>query len=279
MWLYAILLAGLHFGVCILSGALGWNWQTVVVSVASILAITIGNKKFEMPLAASLLTVGPFFLIYTTASLIVRDVPPVVHPIWIFGLLVTAVTFLLVRFNVRALVSVPLLTLLVLINGLILWPNIFVSYTTHDPARYRNIIHSKIVNSSERILPVQDFGGKVVVFDIWHSACGSCFKKFPELQQLYNEYSNDTTVKIISLNMPLDKDGGLRPAKYTEKYSFDKLYFLNAAEYEKVSIQGAPLVLILDKKGNCRYAGQLNSGWNIFTGNTRRIINKLKQEQ
>ena len=120
--------------------------------------------------------------------------------------------------------------------------------------------------------------GKVLLFDIWHSACYPCIKKFPEVQALYDEYKDDTLVKIISLNLPLERDSGVRPTRFTDPYSFSKMYFLNQEEYEKFSIQNVPLVLILDKNMKCRYAGQLNSGWNIFIGNARRIINRLKNE-
>jgi hypothetical protein len=120
--------------------------------------------------------------------------------------------------------------------------------------------------------------GKVLVFDIWHSACYLCIKKFPEVQALYDDFKGDSSVRIISLNLPLEKDKGKRPTKFSDSYTFEKMYFLDENEYAKFSDYEVPLFLIIDKNGQCRFAGQLNSGWNIFIGNARRIINKLKNE-
>jgi hypothetical protein len=74
------------------------------------------------------------------------------------------------------------------------------------------------------------------------------------------------------------KDANKRPTRFTDPYSFEKMYFLNEKEHRKFSNEEVPLVLILDKKGVCRYAGSLNTGWNIFIGNARTIIRQLKKE-
>jgi thiol-disulfide isomerase/thioredoxin len=159
------------------------------------------------------------------------------------------------------------------------WPNTF-SYSTIEPNPGRYILSdSKIVDANNNEINLEKLKGKVILFDIWHSACLPCIKQFPEIESLYNHYRSDTSVRIISLNFPLGKDKGIKPTRFTDSYSFEKMYFFNEKEYEKFSIEQVPLILIMDKNMKCRFAGNLNQGWNIFIGNVKKIINKLKKEK
>jgi hypothetical protein len=117
-----------------------------------------------------------------------------------------------------------------------------------------------------------------LVFDVWHSSCASCIKKFPAFQKLHDQFSHDKNVYLISLNIPLRKDRGLKPVQFTEKYSFDNLYFQNEIDAEKLSIDAVPLILVFDKNLTCQYAGDLNFGWNILFGNVEDIIKKLSKQ-
>ncbi len=273
----SILLGTFHLLLCIFSGALGWDKQTIIVPVVSILSIVLACKGIKLSPLVSLAIVAPFFLVYLGVALNV-DIDYATYPIWIFGLLASFLTFLFLKYKVKPVFSISSLVLLVLFDGLIAWPNTFTYLTTEDNPSKRNLLTSKIVDINNNEILMEDLKGKVLLFDIWHSACYPCIKKFPEVQALYEEYKSDSSVQIISLNLPLEKDRGVRPARFTDPYSFSKMYFLNEEEYKKFSIQNVPLVLILDKNMKCRYAGQLNSGWNIFIGNARRIINRLKNE-
>ena len=52
---------------------------------------------------------------------------------------------------------------------------------------------------------------------------------------------------------------------------------MNKEEFEKFSKEQFPIYLVIDKNLKCRYAGDLNIGWNIFVKNVRHIINDLKK--
>jgi hypothetical protein len=43
-----------------------------------------------------------------------------------------------------------------------------------------------------------------------------------------------------------------------------------------MGITSVPITIILDKNLRCVYAGSFNFGWNIFYGNAKRIINRLR---
>lgn len=272
-----LVLSLLHFSVCILSGALGWQWQSVIVPATCTLVMVIAVKKYGFTPLTGLAITAPFFLVYVTAVFVVKA-SYVTYPIWIAGLILAVLTYLYLAYQVNPLISISLLALLIAVNGLLVWPNLFAWVSRKDnPGIYR-LANVSLMDNDDNIIPSGSLKGKVVLTDIWHSSCYNCIKGFPELQQLYNEFRNDTSVRIISLNMPLAKDNGIKPAKYTDRYGFEKLYFASAQEADKLFIEAVPLVLIFGKDGRCRYAGDLNTGWNIFTGNARQIINQLRNE-
>lgn len=276
--LAAIILVILHFLFCSISGAVGWNRQVILVPVISILTITIGQKKFGLTIGLSLLLTIPFFLVYTYSSIFIADTSIITYPIWIIGIVVSILTYIFLKNKVRPVFSISILSLIILIGGLIIWPNTF-SYASakknHDQFTLKNSI---LVDSAENKISPDQFQGKVVLFDIWHSACLPCIKKFPEIQNLFEQFKSDPDVEIVSLNIPIQQDNGVRPVKWTKSYSFQKLFFLNETEYDKFFIDQVPIIVIMDKNQKCRYAGQLYTGWNIFIGNAIRIINRLKNE-
>lgn len=273
---YLLLLSIAHFLICILSGAVNWEFQMVAVAVASILAVFIGTKRIDPRIWASLLVIAPFYLLYSISSIRFYSYPT--YPIWIFGLLISLLTYLLIRIKAPAIFSIALLIFLVLAGGLIVWPNCFAYLNMEkDPGRF-DLSRSRIVDEMGREIAYESFRGKVHLVDIWHSACLPCIKKFPVVQQLHEEYSRDPQVRIISLNLPMPRDSGIRPTRFTDPYSFGKYYFLNKEEFEKFSKEQFPIYLVIDKNLKCRYAGDLNIGWNIIIKNVRHIINDLKKE-
>jgi thiol-disulfide isomerase/thioredoxin len=271
------LLSLVHFMICVLSGSLGWDKQTVIVPVVTILAMVFANKKTGVSAAFSILPVLPFFMVYTGVSMLV-DVEYPTYPVWIMGWATLVFTFLLLQFRIARVASVLLLSLLVSFGGLILWPNTYAwAYTEKKPS-VRNMSGVRLLTKAHQPVDPVSLQGKVVLFDLWSTSCYNCIKKFPALQKLYDRYSSDTAVRIIALNAPLKQDKEAVLTRLTAPYSFEQMYFSDTAEAKRFSANGLPLVLIMDKHFQCRYAGQLNTGWNIFFGNADRIINNLKNE-
>lgn len=271
-----LLLATAHFLICILSGAINWQFQMVAVATASILAVFFATKRIDQRIWASLLVIAPFYLLYSVSSIRFYSYPT--YPIWIFGLLISLLTYLLIRIKAPAVFSMLFLSFLVIVGGLIIWPNSFAYINMEkDPERF-DLSRSRIVDETGKEISYESFRGKVHLVDIWHSACLPCIKKFPVVQELHEEYSEDPQVRIVSLNLPMPRDSGIRPTRFTDRYSFEKYYFMNKEEFEKFSKEQFPIYLVIDKNLKCRYAGDLNIGWNIFVKNVRHIINDLKKE-
>jgi thiol-disulfide isomerase/thioredoxin len=235
-----------------------------------------GKMKRGWILLLSLLCVIPFYLLYIPVSLLSHNI--LNYPAWMCSLFVSLLTLLLLALRIRGRFIIPVLLLMGGFIYFVFYPNWFSYFTMKKPEQF-TLLQSKLVDINNREITTADLKGKVILFDLWHSACYSCIKEFPQLQALYDEYKGDSSVKIISLNIPLDQDNGIRPTRYSNQYSFEKLYFKDEKEYQRFYERPVPLVLILDKNMNCRYAGQLNTDWNVYVGNAKTIINQLKSEK
>jgi len=125
--------------------------------------------------------------------------------------------------------------------------------------------------------PVVFNKNKIIVLDIWTSSCGICIKQFPKFEALKNELKNDTLIQFYSLNLPLKRDVRKKISKYTQPYSFDKLYAGNEVQ-NQLKINFVPKYIIIDKNSNIRYIGSLNTGTFEFYKNFYTIINELKMK-
>ncbi len=267
----------LNFLVCVLAGAINWQRQTVIVCVSTALLMAFANRKGRLAPVYCVLLALPFFILFTVLFFVI-EVSPGTYPIIFFGGLTVLVTFLLLQFRVRKWISIAILSFIPLFAGLVGYPTYFAWMTSRPRPELYMPYRSVLVTADGTPVNTDSLLGKVVVLDIWHSACGNCIRDFPKTEALYEQYKDDSLVKVFTLNFPLDRDKGIRPVKLTDPYKFGKLYFRDADEYAKFSAEQLPLLLIMDKEGVCRYAGQLNTGWNIFYGNAHRIIKKLKHE-
>ena len=147
-----------------------------------------------------------------------------------------------------------------------------------------NITNSKftdelnLIDSENNAFSIEKNKGKVLVFDLWSSSCGICFKEFPEFEELYNKYKDDPKVELIVLNLPLKRDSTLNVRKMIEKYSFKKLYSQNLKSWDLLDNNTVPKIIMLDKKGNVRFKGNMNTNKFIVYNNFHSLIEKYKNE-
>lgn len=259
-----------------MAGIIGWDWQTFIVSSASAVTIIIANNKSKFSRFLSLATTVPFFVIYAFGSINIGQVAT--YPIWIWGIITSLITSFLLQKNIRFLPTMLISLIIAMIGGILIFPNTFSYINKEQELTSFSLEKSTITDENNNKIQLIEFKGKVVLFDIWHSACSPCIKEFPKIQALYNKFKEDTLIKIVSLNIPLDRDSGLKAHRYTDKYDFEKIYFSDETEYQKFSEKIVPLILIMDKNLKFRYAGPLHTGWNIYINNAEKIINKLKTE-
>jgi thiol-disulfide isomerase/thioredoxin len=126
----------------------------------------------------------------------------------------------------------------------------------------------------------QKFLGKTVVLDVWTTSCAQCIRKFPKLELLNENYKNDSSIIIVSLNLPLDRNDDYKLAiDYSSPFKFQKLFYDGLDGFEKMKINSVPTLLIFNKEQQCIYAGDLNVEWNVFIGNVNRILKSITSEK
>lgn len=64
----------------------------------------------------------------------------------------------------------------------------------------------KVYNKNNDTFTSAAYAGKIVYLDFWSTSCGVCFIKFPELENLYQAYKDDSRVLIQAVNIPIERD-------------------------------------------------------------------------
>ncbi|WP_200977233.1 peroxiredoxin [Echinicola sp. 20G] len=100
--------------------------------------------------------------------------------------------------------------------------------------------------------------GKIVVLDFWFISCGPCWKKFPQLQDLYNQYKDNQAVEIFAINRPMTND---KPKQAFDSvkdrgYNFPVLQGTQKI-MDDFDIYVYPTVVVLNKKGSIIYMGTI----------------------
>jgi thiol-disulfide isomerase/thioredoxin len=105
----------------------------------------------------------------------------------------------------------------------------------------------------------QTLESKIVLLDFWHTKCGVCFQKFPQLQTFYDKYKNDDSVIIFAVDKPLDEDKEKSAFKVIEEegYNFPVLLPTDEDLPEKFGVKGYPTTFVINKQGNVVYKGDI----------------------
>jgi len=100
--------------------------------------------------------------------------------------------------------------------------------------------------SGERI-ETKDLKGKVIVINLWFTACHPCIAELPALNKLVKEYK-DKNVVFLGLSTDTKE---LLDSDFFPKYKFDFTIIPNAMKIvdEKIGHTGFPTTYIIDTKG------------------------------
>jgi len=99
------------------------------------------------------------------------------------------------------------------------------------------------------------------VLDFWHTSCGSCFRKFPDLQKLSDAYKESETVKVLAVNIPLkrDRENASFDLLAAEGYDFKNIVALDSSLHKKLGIRVFPTTLLLDRHGYIHFRGDVKN--------------------
>ena len=91
--------------------------------------------------------------------------------------------------------------------------------------------------------------GKVVVINLWFTACAPCIHEMPELNKIVEEYKENDDVLFLAF--ALDPKGS-RLDKFLKKHKFDYNIIPDSQEYvtKNLNPPGYPTHIVLDKNSN-----------------------------
>ncbi|KAF2519001.1 TlpA family protein disulfide reductase [Flavobacterium salilacus subsp. salilacus] len=178
----------------------------------------------------------------------------------------------IIRYSFILVIAFGILTALV--------PNYYnyLNSETNNPILDKQLTDLELYNEFGEKINIEDFEGKVLILDIWSSSCGICISEFPKFDAVTKKYSDDKNVKFFSVNLPLKRDKREEIEKYTNPYSFSKLYAGEDVQ-KKLNITLIPKYIIIDKNLKPRYVGSLNTRTFDIYKNLDRLINDLKNEK
>jgi hypothetical protein len=112
-----------------------------------------------------------------------------------------------------------------------------------------------LLDTSNNIVRLSDFKGKVVVMDSWYTGCTGCASFYKYLKtKIEPEFGNDTLFKVISINEDRSNDMWMK-SLYKDVYTNSSHINLFTGPYEQSSLlkyyhaNGAPFIMVIGKDG------------------------------
>lgn len=146
-------------------------------------------------------------------------------------------------------------------KGYDLWHNkLYFDNFTGKTKRYN--INFEAKDQKGNTINLKQLKGKIVVLEFWNLNCGTCFRKFPLLENLYNKYKTDQRLVITGVNVsyPRDSIGAAFQVLKEKGYTFPTL-IINKENciIKEIPIKAYPTVIIFDKTGTLIYQGNIKN--------------------
>src|SRR5690349_16631471 len=109
-------------------------------------------------------------------------------------------------------------------------------------------------NLSGHEVSSREFGGKVVIVNLWMTTCPPCRKEMPMLQELQNKYASRG---VVVVGISADDNAGTasrfaRRLKIKYQLLLDPILMTSESEQLKFGLLGLPTTFIVDRSGNIR---------------------------
>jgi thiol-disulfide isomerase/thioredoxin len=114
-------------------------------------------------------------------------------------------------------------------------------------------------NKNNNKINNQTLENKIVLLDFWHTRCGVCFQKFPQLQAFYDKYKNDDSIAVFAVDKPLEEDKLQSAFKVIEEegYNFPVLLPTDEDLPEKFGVKVYPTTFVINRQRNVVYKGDI----------------------
>jgi len=105
----------------------------------------------------------------------------------------------------------------------------------------------KMIDLNGNTIVSENTKGKVVVLNFWFTTCKPCVSEIPELNEVYEEYKNNTNVIFASITFNKRK----KVDKFLKKYTIKYPVISDARDIcDLFKVTGYPTNIVIDKNGN-----------------------------
>lgn len=165
------------------------------------------------------------------------------------------------------LVSLALTTSLLALGGFVGYMNWF-AYVNKEGIVEEKIPVEVIAHAQNDSIFLSGTQGEVIVLSFWSTVCGSCIKKFPDIEEFYKTNKNNDKIRFYSVNIPIRGDSEEGVFRLTKNYE-TPVFFGDDSWVDFFSITSFPTLIII-KDNVIRYKGLLT-----FDKNNYYNINKI----
>lgn len=268
--------------IALLSGALGWKWQLLIVGSIYFIAILFYNKRWGgiRPVFWSIGVITPFLIIY--GGFAFSEKLAHVYPIPIIAFLSSVFAYFIRKSRIKHIIMYVYLSFLIFLSYWA-YPNYLVFVFNKGSKTVENLkVSSNIyfLDNNKDTICFNSLRNKILVIDVWNSACGSCIRGFPNFEKVYQTYKNNSNIYIFSVNMKLKRDSLDSVIKFTNQFNYNfPFLFTNdlIAKYflDSVKIKFVPSVVVIDSGGRIKYKGSLIMDPKIRIHNVFDIVDGL----
>lgn len=163
-------------------------------------------------------------------------------------------------FSILAAISGILVTVFMFFQGYDLWfHKLNFDTFTGRVSSYTLPAKFEAFDEQKNLLTNDNLQNKVVLMDFWTTTCGICFKKFPQVQTVYDKYKYDSSVMIMAVNTPIEED---KPNQAfndirEEGHSFPIVITKDEDLAEKYGVKGYPTTFVINRNGQIVYKGDI----------------------
>lgn len=125
-----------------------------------------------------------------------------------------------------------------------------------------------IYNESGQPVTPEDLKGKVIFLNFWGTYCPPCIAEMPEIQEIYDEYSDEVMFVLVTAENP-EKVGS-----FLDDKGYDLPVFFGGRQMpEALSVRSIPTTFIIGKDGRIVTKKIGAADWNSRA--TRKVFNEL----
>lgn len=173
----------------------------------------------------------------------------------------------------------------ILVGLLVIFPawffmlNDFFNYELVTRELDPSVLKHPVIYEDDTIT-LESLKGKIVVLDAWNTSCGVCFKKFPDFDNVYNEFKSNDEVVILAVNTPnrRDKEGDAKRKIESKGYDFENLFFTADSTAKALNIHLYPQLVYINRDQTKALYSSLDTSpllWN----NPYRVIRRLLRDE